>query len=169
MEIVEAVTKVADRLSIESATIHSGTASDLPAVLPAESRPKGIPEGIPEGMPEGIPERIPEAIAPPNRPTCAVETTLAIIGGRWKVLILRELMSGVKRFNELHRALHGITQKMLTQQLREMEGDGIVHREVYPQVPPKVEYSLTALGQSLQPILSVMHEWGTNYGQEIEE
>ncbi|GEM_PF-121857 len=156
MEIVEAVTKVADRLSIESATINSGTASDLPAVLPAENRPKGMPEGMPE------------AIAPPDRPTCAVEKTLGIIGGRWKVLILRELMSGIKRFNELHRALPGITQKMLTQQLREMEKDGIVHREVYPQVPPKVEYSLTALGQSLQPILSVMHEWGTNYVQETQ-
>lgn len=98
-----------------------------------------------------------------ERLTCSVETTLHIIGGRWKVLILRELLDGVKRFNELHRALHGITQKMLTQQLREMERDGIVHREVYLQVPPKVEYSLTAIGQTLRPILEVMHDWGVRY------
>ncbi|WP_341527588.1 helix-turn-helix domain-containing protein [Nostoc sp. UHCC 0302] len=94
-----------------------------------------------------------------SRLTCEVETTLKIIGGRWKVLIIRELMAGVKRFGELQRALPGITQKMLTQQLREMEEDGIIHREVYAQIPPKVEYSLTPLGESLQPILYAMHEW----------
>jgi DNA-binding HxlR family transcriptional regulator len=92
--------------------------------------------------------------------SCAVETTLEIIGGRWKVLILRELFSGTKRFSELQRTLSGITQKMLTQQLRELEQDGLVHRQVYPVVPPKVEYSLTALGQTLQPVLKAMHEWG---------
>lgn len=101
-----------------------------------------------------------------ERLTCAVEITLGIIGGRWKVLILRELLQGTKRFNELHRALDGITQKMLTQQLREMEADGIVHRQVYAQVPPKVEYSLTARGRSLQPILEVMHQWGEQYLSE---
>ncbi|CEJ44901.1 winged helix-turn-helix transcriptional regulator [Umezakia ovalisporum] len=94
-----------------------------------------------------------------TRYTCEVETTLKIIGGRWKVLIIRELISGVKRFGELQRGLPGITQKMLTQQLREMEEDGIVHREVYAQIPPKVEYSLTSLGESLLPILYAMHEW----------
>ena len=99
----------------------------------------------------------------PERLTCAVESTLDIIGGRWKVLILRELLLGVRRFNELHRSLHGITQKMLTQQLRELEEDGIIHREVYLQVPPKVEYSLTELGKTLQPILNAMHEWGLQY------
>lgn len=98
-----------------------------------------------------------------NRLTCAVETTLRVIGGRWKVLILRELLNGVKRFGELHRAMNGITQKMLTQQLREMEQDGIVHREVYLQVPPKVEYSLTPLGRTLKPILDSMHEWGIRF------
>jgi DNA-binding HxlR family transcriptional regulator len=98
-----------------------------------------------------------------NRLTCAVEVTLQVIGGRWKVLILRELLQGVKRFGELHRALSGITQKMLTQQLREMEEDGIVHRQVYLQVPPKVEYSLTPLGESLKPILDAMHEWGVRH------
>jgi DNA-binding HxlR family transcriptional regulator len=92
--------------------------------------------------------------------SCEVETTLQIIGGRWKVLIIRELLLGVRRFGELQRALPGVTQKMLTQQLREMEQDGIVHRKVYAEVPPKVEYSLTSLGDSLQPILKAMHEWG---------
>jgi DNA-binding HxlR family transcriptional regulator len=101
-----------------------------------------------------------------HRASCAVETTLEVIGGRWKVLILRELFSGVKRFGQLHRALQGITQKMLTQQLREMEEDGIIHREVYLQVPPKVEYSLTPLGESLEPILISMHEWGIRHLNE---
>ncbi|MBE9040732.1 helix-turn-helix transcriptional regulator [Oscillatoriales cyanobacterium LEGE 11467] len=96
----------------------------------------------------------------PDRSTCPVEHTLKAIGGRWKVLILRELFIEVKRFNQLHRSLRGVTQKMLTQQLREMEADGLIHREVYPQVPPKVEYSLTPLGESLKPILNAMHEWG---------
>ncbi|NMG06685.1 helix-turn-helix domain-containing protein [Brasilonema sp. UFV-L1] len=102
-----------------------------------------------------------------TRLTCEVETTLKVIGGRWKVLIIRELMDGIKRFGELQRALDGITQKMLTQQLREMEDDGIIHRKVYPQIPPKVEYSLTPLGESLQPILYAMHEWGVKHLSEI--
>jgi DNA-binding HxlR family transcriptional regulator len=101
-----------------------------------------------------------------ERASCPVERTLEVIGGRWKVLILRELFQGVQRFGQLHRALHGITQKMLTQQLREMEQDGIIHREVYLQVPPKVEYSLTSLGESLKPILDSMHEWGVRHLQE---
>jgi len=92
-----------------------------------------------------------------------VETTLKAIGGRWKVLILRELFPGVKRFGELHRSIQGITQKMLTQQLREMEQDGLIHRHVYPQIPPKVEYSLTEKGESLKPILLSMHAWGEQF------
>jgi len=104
-----------------------------------------------------------------DRTTCAVETTLAVIGGRWKVLIIRELFSGVKRFGELHRALQGITQKMLTQQLREMEQAGLVHRQVYLQVPPKVEYSLTPLGSTLQPVLESMHEWGMKFLEKSGE
>ncbi|MBO1349647.1 MAG: helix-turn-helix transcriptional regulator [Hormoscilla sp. GUM202] len=100
---------------------------------------------------------------PHSRLTCAVETTIRVIGGRWKVLILRELFDGVKRFGQLHRALTGITQKMLTQQLRELEQDAIIHREVYPQVPPKVEYSLTPLGKTLEPIIYAMHDWGVQY------
>lgn len=98
-----------------------------------------------------------------DRSSCPVEATLEAIGGRWKVLILHELFNGTKRFGELHRSLHGITQKMLTQQLREMERDGLVHREIYMQVPPKVEYSLTPLGKTLQPVLDAMHFWGKKY------
>lgn len=91
---------------------------------------------------------------------CPAEITLDVIGGRWKVLILYELFQGVRRFSELTRALTGITQKMLTQQLREMERDGIVQRTVYPQVPPKVEYRLTPLGETLKPVVSAMCKWG---------
>ncbi|MDF5716607.1 MAG: helix-turn-helix domain-containing protein [Rhizonema sp. NSF051] len=104
-----------------------------------------------------------------NRLTCEVEFTLKVIGGRWKVLIIRELIEGVKRFGELQRSLNGITQKMLSQQLRELEEDGIIHREVYPQIPPKVEYSLTLLGESLKPILYAMHEWGIKYSSQIKK
>jgi DNA-binding HxlR family transcriptional regulator len=104
-----------------------------------------------------------------DRSTCPVENTLKVIGGRWKVLILRELFHGVQRFNQLHRSLRGVTQKMLTQQLRELEADGLIHREVYPQIPPKVEYSLTPLGESLKPILDAMHEWGKNFAAKEKE
>jgi DNA-binding HxlR family transcriptional regulator len=98
-----------------------------------------------------------------KKSTCPAETTLKAISGRWKILILRELFFGVKRFGELQRSLVGITQKMLTEQLRELEADGIIHREVYPQIPPKVEYSLTQLGESLKPTLEMMHDWGIDY------
>jgi DNA-binding HxlR family transcriptional regulator len=91
---------------------------------------------------------------------CPAEVTLEIIGGRWKVLIIWQLFRSEQRFSELFRALDGITQKMLTQQLRELEHDGIVLRTVYPQVPPKVEYSLTSLGESLRPVVDAMCEWG---------
>ena len=100
--------------------------------------------------------------------SCPVETTFKVIGGRWKVLILRELFRGVQRFGELQRALTGITQKMLTQQLRELEADGIIHRQVYPVIPPKVEYSLTPLGESLQPIIDEMHRWGLHYDKQVK-
>jgi DNA-binding HxlR family transcriptional regulator len=95
-----------------------------------------------------------------KRQQCPAERTLDIIGGRWKVLILWQLFQGKRRFSELFRAVDGITQKMLTQQLRELEKDGIVHRQVYPQIPPKVEYSLTPLGASLRPVVDAMCEWG---------
>jgi DNA-binding HxlR family transcriptional regulator len=91
---------------------------------------------------------------------CPAEFTLGMIGGRWKIIILWQLFQGEMRFSELFRALGGITQKMLTQHLREMEQDGIVDRKVYPQVPPKVEYSLTPLGKSLKPIVDAMCQWG---------
>ncbi|MBC8101697.1 MAG: winged helix-turn-helix transcriptional regulator [Cytophagales bacterium] len=95
-----------------------------------------------------------------KRKLCSVEATIAVVGGRWKPLILHQLLTGTRRFGELRRAIPGATQQMLTQQLRELEADGIIHREVYAQVPPKVEYSLTQYGQTLEPILSAMHEWG---------
>ena len=94
---------------------------------------------------------------------CPAETTLGVIGGRWKVVLLYHLFHGTKRFSQLRRAISGITQKMLTQQLREMERDGLVHREVYAAVPPKVEYSLTPLGMSLEPVIDAMCDWGMRY------
>ena len=96
---------------------------------------------------------------------CPVETTLHVISGRWKTVILFHLFDGTKRFSELLRSMSGITQKMLTQQLREMEHDGVVRRRVYPQVPPKVEYSLTPLGQSLKPVVEAMCRWGLRHHQ----
>jgi len=92
-----------------------------------------------------------------------VEKTLALIGSKWKVLILRELSPGLKRFGELHRGVGGISQKMLTQQLRQMEADGLVRRQAYAEVPPRVEYSLTATGRSLDPVLAAMAQWGQRY------
>jgi DNA-binding HxlR family transcriptional regulator len=100
--------------------------------------------------------------------SCLVETTLRVIGGRWKVLILRQLFVDVRRFNELRRGLVGITHKTLTQQLREMEADGIVDRKVYPQIPPKVEYSLTPLGKTLKPVLDAMHNWAERHGADLQ-
>lgn len=95
--------------------------------------------------------------------TCPVETTLTVIGGRWKVLVLHELFGGVKRFNALHRTLVGVSHRTLAQQLRELAEAGLVRRKVYLQVPPKVEYSLTPLGESLKPVLDAMHQWGLTY------
>lgn len=96
--------------------------------------------------------------------TCTFEITIDLIGGKWKPLIIWHLGSkGTKRFSELKKMIPKVTQKMLTQQLRELEADNLVHREVYPQVPPKVEYSLTDLGKSLMPILSMMCKWGEEY------
>lgn len=98
---------------------------------------------------------------------CAMELTLQIIGGKWKPLIIHHLgQQGTLRFNELRRTMPTITQKMLTQQLRELETDGIIHREVYPQVPPKVEYSLTTLGRTVTPVISRLCEWGSMYEAE---
>ena len=96
-------------------------------------------------------------------PACPVETTLTLIGDKWKVLILRDLMPGTKRFGELKKSIGSVSQKVLTSQLRAMEASGLVHREVYAEVPPRVEYSLTDLGRSLSPILDSMRVWGEEY------
>ncbi len=96
-------------------------------------------------------------------PACPVETTLTLIGDKWKVLILRDLLSGTKRFGELKRSIGSVSQKVLTAQLRAMEGSGLLTRTVYAEVPPRVEYSLTELGESLKPILDAMWNWGEGY------
>lgn len=100
-------------------------------------------------------------------PACPVETTLMLIGDKWKVLILRDLMPGTKRFGELKKSIGSVSQKVLTAQLRDMEQNGLVHREVYAEVPPRVEYSLTKLGRSLKPILDAMRNWGEGYKSQI--
>ena len=94
---------------------------------------------------------------------CPVEATLELIGGKYKALILWHLSNGKLRFSELHKAISGATPKMLTQQLRELEAQALVHREVFPVIPPKVEYSLTDLGKSLMPVLIAMRDWGADY------
>ena len=96
-------------------------------------------------------------------PACPVETTLTLIGDKWKVLILRDLMPGTKRFGELKKSIGNVSQKVLTAQLRDMEEKGLVNRRVYAEVPPRVEYSLTELGQSLKPILDALQDWGLEY------
>src|SRR3954454_19713518 len=97
---------------------------------------------------------------------CAVETAIEIIGGRWKVLILQELFGGTRRFSELHRSLSGVSHRTLTAQLRELETHGIVRRKVHRQVPPKVEYSLTTFGETLRPVIAVMHDWAEGYSRQ---
>ncbi len=99
-------------------------------------------------------------------PACPVETTLTLIGDKWKVLILRDLLPGTKRFGELKKSIGSVSQKVLTAQLRAMEENGLVHRKVYAEVPPRVEYSLTDLGQSLKPILDSMWAWGEGYQKQ---
>lgn len=96
---------------------------------------------------------------------CSTELALEVIGGKWKLVILDNLSGGTKRFGELRRAMPHITQRMLTRQLRELEEDGLVHRKVYAQVPPKVEYSLTEIGESLEPVVRQIDEWGEWYRQ----
>ena len=96
-------------------------------------------------------------------PACPVETTLTLIGNKWKVLILRELLPGTKRFGELKKSIGSVSQKVLTAQLRDMEGNGLLSRKVYAEVPPRVEYTLTDLGYSLKPILDAMWNWGEEY------
>ncbi len=103
------------------------------------------------------------AAAAKTLPACPVETTLMLISDKWKVLILRDLMPGTKRFGELKKSVGNVSQKVLTSQLREMEQSGLLIRTVYPEVPPRVEYTLTDLGRSLKPILDAMQSWGEAY------
>ncbi len=99
---------------------------------------------------------------------CAVEATLDVVGGKWKGVIVYHLLQGTKRFGELRRLIPDITQRMLTLHLRELECDGIVHREVYREVPPRVEYTLTSFGESLAPVLHVIQVWGEQYKHTVE-
>lgn len=101
-----------------------------------------------------------------NLPACPVETTLMLIGNKWKVLIIRDLLTGTKRFGELKKSIGKVSQKVLKTQLRDMEEDGLISRKIYAEVPPRVEYSLTELGKSLQPILNAMLQWGTEYKEK---
>lgn len=102
-------------------------------------------------------------------PACPVETALTLISDKWKVLILRDLLPGTKRFGELKKSIGHVSQKVLTAQLRQMEQSGLVNRKVYAEVPPKVEYSLTDVGYSLKPILDAMWTWGEEYQKEMEK
>lgn len=99
-------------------------------------------------------------------PECPVETTLMLISDRWKVLIIRDLLDGTKRFGELKKSVGNVSQKVLTANLRSMEESGLLTRKVYPEVPPRVEYTLTETGYSLKPVLDAMVEWGTEYKQK---
>ncbi len=101
-------------------------------------------------------------------PECPVATTVQIIGSKWKLLILRNLLIRPWRFNELKRSLEGVSQKVLTDALRTLEADGIVIRTVYPEAPPRVEYALTELGETLRPILKTMERWGMDYKRCME-
>ena len=94
---------------------------------------------------------------------CPVATTISLLSNQWKILIMRELLKKKERYSELQRNVAGISQKMLTQSLHEMENDGIINRHVFPEIPPHVEYSLTKLGESMRPILQSMHNWGLQY------
>ncbi len=100
-------------------------------------------------------------------PACPVAVTVQIIGSKWKLLIIRNLLERPWRFNELQKSLEGISQKVLTDSLRSMEADGIISRTVYPEVPPRVEYALSELGETMRPILDVMKVWGENYKNTI--
>lgn len=102
-------------------------------------------------------------------PTCPVATTVALIGSKWKLLILRNLMARPWRFNELKKDLNGVSQKVLTDSLRSLEEDGIVTRTVYPEVPPRVEYALSDLGESMRPIIDVMWRWGLEYQTRMRQ
>ena len=102
-------------------------------------------------------------------PACPVETTLTLISDKWKVLIIRDLLPGTKRVGELKKSIGSVSQKVLTSQLRQMEESGLLTRTVYPEVPPRVEYTLTELGQSLRPVLDALWNWGNNYKEKMTD
>ena len=102
-------------------------------------------------------------------PACPVETTLTLISNKWKVLIIRDLLPGTKRFGELKKSIGSVSQKVLTSQLRQMEESGLLTRTVYPEVPPRVEYTLTELGQSLRQVLDALWNWGNNYKEKMSD
>jgi len=101
-------------------------------------------------------------------PDCPVATTVSLIGSKWKLLIIRNLLVRPWRFNELHKNLEGISQKVLTDSLRSMEADGLITRTVYPEVPPRVEYALSEVGESMRPVIKSMEQWGKEYKQGLE-
>jgi DNA-binding HxlR family transcriptional regulator len=104
---------------------------------------------------------------PEGKKSCPTEATIAAIGGRWKIILLWHLYGGKLRFSELRRKVPGISQKMLTEQLRELEGHGLVTRTVYAEVPPRVEYAATPLGKSLDPVIAAIGDWGRKHGDKI--
>lgn len=106
---------------------------------------------------------MPNKKLPPNLPACPVEVTLLLLSNKWTILILRDLFTGTKRFGELKKSLNGVSQKVLTANLRSLEEKGIIEREVFQEVPPRVEYRLTDLGKTLDPIIKSMHDWGEFY------
>jgi DNA-binding HxlR family transcriptional regulator len=99
--------------------------------------------------------------------TCPIQRTISFVGDKWKIIVLHTLTAGTKRFGELQRAMEGITPKVLTRQLRDLERDGLVARHVHPQVPPRVDYTLTPLGESLMPVLKQLHDWAVAHADEI--
>ena len=107
-------------------------------------------------------------LAKDELPECPVQTTVQLIGSKWKLLIMRNLLARPWRFNELQKSIDGISQKALTEALRSMEADGIVSRTVYPEVPPRVEYALTELGESMRPIIKSMESWGMAYKEHMQ-
>ena len=106
---------------------------------------------------------MPNKKLPSNLPACPVEVTLLLLSNKWTILILRDLFTGTKRFGELKKSLNGVSQKVLTANLRSLEEKGIIEREVFPEVPPRIEYRLTDLGKTLDPIIKSMHAWGEFY------
>lgn len=106
---------------------------------------------------------MPNKKLPSNLPACPVEVTLLLLSNKWTILILRDLLTGTKRFGELKKSLSGVSQKVLSANLRSLEEKGIIERKVFPEVPPRVEYTLTNLGKTLEPIIDSMHAWGEFY------